>query len=76
MTSLDLLNSGEKGEIAQILSRGKDFILRLREMGILEGKLVEVLDKSGEGQVLIKVDNARFALGRGIAMKILIRRVG
>ena len=43
-------------------------------MGFRVGKTVEMLNNGGQGPLLIKVDESRLALGRGIAMKIMVRR--
>ena len=43
-------------------------------MGLRVGKSVEMLSNAGGGPLLIKVDESRIAMGRGVAMKILVRR--
>ncbi len=43
-------------------------------MGIRKGKSVEMLNNEGRGPLLLKVDESRIAVGRGMAMKILVRR--
>jgi ferrous iron transport protein A len=45
-------------------------------MGLREGKTVEVLNNPGNGPLLVRVDDSRLALGRGVAMKISVRRMG
>ncbi|MEK6743278.1 MAG: FeoA family protein [Nitrospirota bacterium] len=47
---------------------------RIEDMGVRVGKIVEVLSNGGRGPLLLKVDESRIAMGRGIAMKILVRR--
>jgi ferrous iron transport protein A len=37
---------------------------------------VEVLNNPGHGPLLVKVDESRLALGRGVAMKVSVRRMG
>ncbi len=44
---------------------------RLADMGIFPGALVEILHNEG-GQVLLKIGNGRFALGRQMAEKVMI----
>jgi len=44
------------------------------DMGLRPGKQVEMLTNSGGGPLLLKVDESRIALGRGMAMKIYVRR--
>ncbi len=47
---------------------------RMEDMGIREGKTVEMLSNGGGGPILLTVDGARMAIGRGLAMRILVRR--
>ncbi len=48
--------------------------VRLEDMGLRVGKCVEMLN-NGSGPVLLRVDEARIAIARGMAMKILVRRI-
>lgn len=48
--------------------------VRVEDMGLRIGKTVEILNNGG-GPVLVKVDESRIAVARGIAMKILVRRM-
>ncbi len=79
MLPLGLLQSGEKGEIINILSTGrgmgKGIIFRLESMGLMPGKIVEILNNTGWGPMLVKVDGSRIAIGRGMAMKIMVKRL-
>lgn len=47
---------------------------RVEDMGLRIGKKVEILNNGG-GPVLVKVDDSRIAVARGIAMKIMVRRM-
>ena len=49
---------------------------RLEDMGLRPGKVVEMLSNEGRGALLVKVNESRIAVGRGVAMKILVRRTG
>ncbi|MEO5361259.1 MAG: ferrous iron transport protein A [Nitrospirota bacterium] len=49
---------------------------RIQELGIRAGKVVEMLNNKGRGPILFKVDDSRIALGRGLAMKIIVRKEG
>lgn len=71
---LGLLGAGEQGEIVPTGRPGRSPECRSEEMGLRAGKVVEVLANSGGGPVLLKVDESRLALGRGMAMKIFVRR--
>jgi ferrous iron transport protein A len=44
-------------------------------MGLRVGKTVEMLNNAG-GPVLLRVDESRIAIARGLAMKIMVREVG
>jgi ferrous iron transport protein A len=45
-------------------------------MGLREGKTVEMLNNPGHGPLVVRVDESRLALGRGVAMKVSVRRTG
>jgi ferrous iron transport protein A len=45
-------------------------------MGLRSGKTVEMLSNTGHGSLLVRVDDSRIALGRGVAMKVSVRRIG
>jgi ferrous iron transport protein A len=47
----------------------------IERIGIRPGKIVEVVSNNERGSILIKIDDNRIALGRGVAMKILVRRL-
>lgn len=59
---------GERGECRS------GFSVRLEDMGIRPGKTVEMLSNEGGGALLVKVDEARIAVARAMAMKIMVRR--
>jgi ferrous iron transport protein A len=73
MVPLGLLQLGDRAEVVEIIS-GKHPCARIEDMGFRVGKTVEMLNNEGRGPLLIKVDESRLALGRGMAMKILVRR--
>ncbi len=50
-------------------------ICHAEDMGLRIGKMVEMLNNAGRGSLLIKVDESRIAIGRGMAMKIMVRRI-
>lgn len=54
-------------------SQGVKEGVRLEDMGIRIGKSVEMLN-NGSGPVLLRVDESRIAIARGMAMKIMVRR--
>lgn len=76
MMQLGLLAVGEIGEIVAVRETGGGQCssdCRVEDMGLRIGKLVEVLNNGG-GPMLLKVDESRIAVARGIAMKIMVRR--
>ncbi|NJC88013.1 MAG: ferrous iron transport protein A [Desulfuromonas sp.] len=46
---------------------------RIEEMGFRAGKVVEMLSR-GAGPLLLRIDESRIAISRGMAMKIMVRR--
>lgn len=89
MMPLGLLTTGETGEVVHIILKGRNGdqslgqgndisrnseYCRIEDMGLRTGKTVEMLNNGGQGPLLLKVDDARIALGRRMAMKIMVRR--
>lgn len=75
MIPLALISNGEKVEIVDFIKKGRALFCHLRDIGLLAGKVVEVLSNQGNGPILIKIDESRIAIGRGMAMKIMVRRL-
>lgn len=85
MMPLGLMSPGERGEIAEVgdctpecgscrcKAERKPGDVRVEDMGLRVGKQVEMLNNSGN-LVLLKVDESRIAIDRGVAMKIKVRR--
>ena len=86
MLPLGLLAPGERAEVVELMLEkpscqscrcqggNADGLFRLGDMGLRVGKTVEVLNAGGAGALLVKVDEARIAMNRGVAMKIKVRR--
>jgi len=53
---------------------GVSFLKKLKEMGILPGSILEVLQNNG-GPVMLGLGNSKVALGQGIAKKIYVKEV-
>ncbi|MEM0022901.1 MAG: FeoA family protein [Archaeoglobaceae archaeon] len=49
---------------------GKGFVRRLADMGLMPGKVVEVVSKGPP--IVVRVMDSEIAIGRGIARKILV----
>jgi ferrous iron transport protein A len=74
MVPLGLLGEGECGEIVAFGGRLAEACDgRAEDMGLRVGKRVEMLRNSA-GAVLVKVDESRIALDRGMAMRIRVRK--
>ena len=68
---LTLAKEGEKLIIRDIIG-GRGIRQRLISMGIRIGDEVEIISNTGAGRLIIACGNTRFALGRGVANKILV----
>jgi len=87
MMPLALLSPGERGEIVQVTIKVEENKAccgqcsgerhngehRIEEMGLRAGKTIEMLS-NGAGPLLLRVDESRIAISRGMAMKIKVRR--
>lgn len=86
MTPLGLLVNGEYGEVVEIRRHRLDGACdlhghrcrrgqsRVENLGLRVGKNVEMVRNEGYGPVVVKIDESRIAMARGLAMRILIRR--
>ncbi|MFU2158654.1 MULTISPECIES: FeoA family protein [Caldisericum] len=63
----------EEFVIEKILG-GSSISLRLKEIGVIPGVKVLIVSNSG-GPIVIGIGNMRLALGRGIASKIIVRKI-
>lgn len=82
MAPLGLLSRGEQAEIVEIKGQkgcshgsSKKQLCHAEDIGLRVGKTVEMLNNEGRGPLLLKVDESRIAIGRGMAMKIMVRRI-
>ena len=69
---LDMAKPGERLAIIDIIG-GANARMRLLTMGLKKGDEVEVITNNGQGQVVIAADYQRYALGRGLAQKIMVQ---
>jgi len=70
---VSFISQGKTVEVMQLLG-GVSFLKKLKEMGILPGSILEVLQNNG-GPVMLGLGNSRVALGQGIAKKIYVKEV-
>ncbi|MBN2050020.1 MAG: ferrous iron transport protein A [Spirochaetales bacterium] len=72
-TALTELSPGEEA-IVEHLQGGQGIQHRLRTLGIVEGQRVRKLSSlAAGGPVIILVNRAQVAIGRGMARKILVQ---
>ncbi len=87
---LGLLSIGERAEIVNVRSKsdlnGNEVECvgkgrkkskrhcRAEDMGLRAGGSIEVLNKNVRGPLLVKVNDSRIAIARGMAMKIKVKR--
>jgi len=73
--SLDSLDARQTGVIVSV-SGGRGFVSRLATLGFVPGAPVTMIQNYGVGPVIVSVRDAKIALGRGQAAKIVVRREG
>jgi ferrous iron transport protein A len=57
------------------LAGGRGMRRRLTDMGIAPGAKVRVVRNDGHGPLLMALGEARLAVGRGVALKIMVEEV-
>lgn len=60
--------------IVRSIDAGMRLFNRLASMGICEGTKIMVVKNNKNGPVIIDVNGGRFAIGRGMAEKIVLER--
>jgi ferrous iron transport protein A len=73
--TLDRMKKGARGRVVDVLG-GRRAVLKLSAQGIVPGMVVEKTGELRGGPVLLKVGGAQFALGRGLAKRVLVEVVG
>jgi len=68
---LIMLSENEEAVIVEV-NGGMGLTRRLSEMGFTYGTKLKVLHSSPPGPILVMVRGSRIALGRGVAMKIMV----
>lgn len=81
------LQEGDIGEVAEISDKNNQLERhhqqencrcrnhRIKDLGLRVGKVVKLMRKQRGGPLLIKVDESRIAIGRGIAERIKIKNL-
>lgn len=80
MSPLVFMKEGEKGEIVALTGPGAagtagGVCEHLASMGLRPGKQIEMITNRGCGPLVLRMEESHLALGRGMAMKITIRRI-
>jgi Fe2+ transport system protein FeoA len=65
---------GDEAEVVEVIP-GKYSCARIEDMGFRSEKMVEMLNNERKESLLIRVDESRIDLGRGMVMKIILRRI-
>ncbi|MGB9608520.1 MAG: FeoA family protein [bacterium] len=68
---LAFAEEGKAYEVVEIMG-GRGALLKLMEMGIYPGAQLRVISQS-RGPLIVGIGDSRIALGRGIAMKIMVK---
>ena len=71
---LSFVQEGRKCRVKAIQA-GRGLARRLNEMGFNENVVVEVVKSNGVGGVIVQLNDSRFALSRGMAMKIIVEEL-
>ena len=70
---METIPPGRKAQVVRI-EGGKGLVARLSRLGIVPGAEVTVVSRAPVGgPVLVEVNGARIALGRGVARKVVVR---
>ncbi len=71
-TPLSKLGKGKTG-IVKSLEKGFGFRVKVFSLGIRIGKKIKVISlQPFRGPIVVKIDNTKIALGRGMAEKIIV----
>jgi ferrous iron transport protein A len=71
---LGFLQAGQDAVIKKF-NHGRGFCRRLTEMGFVRGARVRVVKNDIGGPLIVTTGDGRLAIGRGMAMRILVEEV-
>ena len=71
MKPIEFLNLNQKAKIKEIRG-GKSFLKQIQNIGLRKGDEVQMIQNRNYGPIIIKKDEFRVALGRGMAHKIMV----
>lgn len=66
-----MLREGKEAKVSAIQA-GRGLTRRLTEMGFAKGTTVRLLRADFRGPVIVTINGCKYALGRGMAMKIMV----
>ncbi len=72
--ALSEIRPGERGVVVNIIG-GPNARQKLVSMGLIPGAVVQVLEAHPLGPIIISVGGVRFAIGKGLARKVLVRKL-
>nr|WP_297467537.1 FeoA family protein [Thermococcus sp.] len=68
------LRPGERGIVVD-LRGGPNFRSKLYAMGLAPGAIIRVLENYPRGPVIVEAGGTRLALGKGMAMRVFVRKL-
>ncbi|MCK5039294.1 MAG: ferrous iron transport protein A [Thermoplasmata archaeon] len=68
---LTMMPEGGQGHVISV-DAGHKLTMRLIEMGFTNGATVRVIKSDTNGPIIVSVSSSKYALGRGMAMKIMV----
>lgn len=76
MMPVALLSPGDHAEVVRLGRKEGSCdhrgLGRCEDMGLRCGQRIEMLSNTGNGPVLVKVENTRIAIGRSLARQVLV----
>lgn len=69
---LPMLGAGQTAQVTGIAQAGRISSQKLVAMGILPGVKITVLNTQS-GPIMLRIGEGRFAIGRGLAQRILVQ---
>lgn len=58
------------------INGGRTMLKRLADMGLRTGSILQVVSANFFGPVIVQINNTRLALGKGVALRIIVEEVG
>jgi len=74
LVPLTTLSTGEVGVVQELVG-GLGLRSRLATLGFIPGARLTMIQNFGHGPLIVNIRDTRIALGRGEAMKVLVKRM-